>query len=73
MVIGVCAGVSIVAVVVIVLGGLYIWYHKKIRRDGNELHHVHVEESLHGGDHMIPHDNCVSEITLMSCMCSDGM
>ena len=74
VVIGVCAGVGIVAVVVIVLGGIYFWYHKKNRHDGNELHHVNMEESLCGGDHMIPHDNCVSEIAvLMSCMCLDGM
>ena len=72
VVIGVCAGVGIVAVVVIVLGGIYFWYHKKIRHDGNELHHVNVEESLRGGDHMIPHDNPVSEIAFsMSCICSD--
>ena len=37
VVIGVCAIVGAVAVVVIYTGGLYFWYRKKTKHDGNEL------------------------------------
>ena len=38
VVIGVCAGVAFVAVIVITPGGVYIWYRKKkIRPDGKTV------------------------------------